>query len=112
MSDEGEGECPREWTWWVETKLSNRSRSIQANIHAPHRAAAKKEVVATAEAMENEVEWFGDVRIPPETWDCIECRIHEGMRKLPNMETKWDWECSHCGTRLIGHPTSPEVVLR
>lgn len=105
-----DGDRPHTWTWWVAAKVSYHDTPGRYHVTAPHRAAAKRLLVATTEAAGHAVEWLGTVSIPPETTDCIDCRIHEGMQKLPNMQGNWDWECLHCNTRVIGHPSDPEVV--
>lgn len=106
MNESSEGETPHEWTWWVEAKLATEDREERYYAPAPHRAGAKQYVEQRADG----VEWFGEVSIPPETWDCPECGVHEAAMKLPNMKGKWDWECMHCFAQFIGHPYDPEMV--
>lgn len=98
----------RGWPYWrVICTLDCRTGEQIFGAHAPHRAGAKQRV---AELLDDEctVTDWGRAYIPRASWDCPSCRTHEAMTSVPNMRGKWDWECTCCSYRTVGHPQDPE----
>lgn len=94
--------------WRVCVTLDCRSGEQVFDAHAPHRAGAKKRVVKLLDDECQPTDW-GRTYLPRDYWDCPNCGGNDSMVSVPNMRGKWDWDCTRCSFRTIGHPQDPRI---
>ena len=80
------------------------------SVYAPHRAAAKQQVVDRYADTDVEITEWDRCYVPRPTWDCPICGTHESMAKRPNLRTPPDWACRVCGTKGWGEPMNWEYL--
>lgn len=96
------------WPYWrVVVRLDCHDGKQIFGAHAPHRSGAKTRVQYLLDDSCDVVEWVRTY-IPRPSWDCSKCHTHEAMITVPNLRGPWDWECTVCDYRTVGHPQNPE----